>query len=114
MNSTKKAEFIEMNNTQLLQQEESLNTTDSKESSSKIKSEEFEVIEKQGNPMVIIRQNKNYFVGLGNQRLSVIFDTLEEAEKDLNRTDWERMLQVMHVAIKSEKEAEKINNLKIV
>lgn len=62
---------------------------------SKIKSEDFEIIEIKDNPFVVIRENKIYFVAFGNQRVSGKFMNKAEAIKDANRTDLTRITQLI-------------------
>lgn len=69
---------------------------------SEIEGEMMNIFSKERNPLRIIEQNKSYFVLLGNNRVSEIFNNHTEAVEDAERKDLERILQLAHIASKVE------------
>lgn len=77
-----------------LQQGESLDTTDNLESLVD-GSTTIDKVEK--TPFSIVGQDGNYFVMCGKYRVSSVFDNKEDALKDAEIINWERIMQVLIV-----------------
>lgn len=83
------------------------NAEDTNSLSFSSENQEFEPIE--NTPFGVLRIGKDWFVTLGNNKLSVALKSKEEALKDAERNDWLRICQVMEAVynIKSERKWEK-------
>lgn len=64
---------------------------------------------------IVHRKKENiFFCVIGEKRISEMFDTIEDAIKDAERTDIERIMHMIGVVCEYYKKEEKINNLKVV
>ena len=54
-------------------------------------------------PFTVVRENNNFFVTMGNYKISPNYTTAEEANKDAARVDWNRLAQVIEVIILTRK-----------
>jgi len=86
-----------MNGKQSKKQKDLLNITDNTECSVKVDSEDVTIKELPNNPLFIIREKGDFFVSLGNYRVSEVFDNEDQAIKDAKRTDLERIVQLIEV-----------------
>ena len=50
-------------------------------------------------PFTIAKHENNYYVLMGMHKLSNAFESEEEALADAKRTDWDRLLQVVGIAV---------------
>jgi hypothetical protein len=46
-------------------------------------------------PFTIVRQKKEYYGLIGNNRITESFDTFEKCEKSVTEITWDRLVQVM-------------------
>ena len=51
-------------------------------------------------PFQVINAEDKYFVCLGNYRISEMFNTIEEAEIDAQKIDWNRIITIITIAIR--------------
>lgn len=57
----------------------------------------LEYTEVKNTPFTIAKWENGYYVLMGKHRLTEKLDTKEEAEEDANRTDWDRLIQVVAI-----------------
>ena len=86
----------------------SLEDAENKLHSSKLKETE----EIKGTPFVTVKYNEQFFVALGNYRISEYFATIEEALDDAKRDDWDRRFQCMEIVFLTMLKNRKLENLK--
>lgn len=77
----------------LKKQQESLNTTDNKESNSNEELIKWKPID--NTPFILIKQNEKYFGAIGNHRITEYHDNEKECEKDILEMSWNRIVQVI-------------------
>lgn len=66
-------------------------------------------------PFAVIKYEDEYFLAMGNYRISEKFKTFEEAENDIKDVSWNRLVSVMEIVFRtilSVKDSEIINNEK--
>lgn len=51
---------------------------------------------------IINKENKEFFVVMGQHKVSEVFNTAEEALEDAKRADWSRVIQVVAILIKNQ------------
>lgn len=59
-----------------------------------------------GTPFSIIEKDGNYFGTIGNHRITDLYDEKKELEKNLKKTDWDKIVQVIYAVV------EQFNNSK--
>ena len=89
---------------ELLELQTSADTQDNAKSISTNETK-FERIE--GTPFAIVKQNKGWFIALGQYKVSDYYLTKEQAKKDIQRKDWDLILNVVSVLIEM---SNKLNN----
>lgn len=103
-----------MKNTQLLNTQQSANTTTKQNFgiNTKKNKKNKELIKRtiiENTPFTIIEINEEYFITMGSYRISEKFKTLEEATEEANTINWNKIIQVISILMDHEK---KIINLK--
>ena len=88
-------------------------TGSSEDAENKLHSSELKKTEGiNGTPFVTVMYDGKFFVALGNYRISVYFDTKEEALDDAKRDDWDRRFQCMEIVFLTMPKNRKLENLK--
>lgn len=70
-----------------------------------------EILEIENSPMTIVRHDKDWYVCIGKYRLTEALPSQEDAEKDLRRMDWWRIMQVIQLVYDQNKEQEEMLNI---
>jgi hypothetical protein len=52
-----------------------------------------------GTPFSIIEKEGDYFGALGNHRITDIYEDKKELEKNLKKTDWDKIVQVIYAVV---------------
>lgn len=78
------------------------NETDTKENSSKHTVEEIEKT-----PFLLINSDQGYFIAIGNNRLSAVYNTPEEALKTIDEEKWHYVFQIAMIITERWHEFEK-------
>lgn len=55
----------------------------------------------EGTPFTIVRNESDWYVQIGNWRVTEALKSKEEALQDAERTDWDRIIQVIEVVVKT-------------
>ncbi len=76
----------------------SLNTqtsTDTTDKQNLNSEQELEFTNIENTPFTIVRQKKEYYGLIGNNRITESFDTFEECKENVTEISWDRLVQVM-------------------
>lgn len=52
-------------------------------------------------PFVVVKADKKYFIGMGNERITKEFDSEEEAIESLEHPEWQTLISVMVIVFNS-------------
>lgn len=90
-------EKIKQENTTKKQSVGNAKNTNKQKSISNIESEKFELVEVKNTPFTMVREDKTWFGVMGDKRITEEYEKKEELEKELEKVNWNKIVQVIHI-----------------